>query len=770
MTRRRLDLIGTVALLPCLLAATPLRARATAETGFPVRFQLQVQGEASSPPSGELWLRPLARPDQRFVFPVESAAVEAVLPTPGDWELALILDGFWAAREVFSVPDDRGQPVLQSVEVWPTGRITGSFRLDDVDAAPPRRLEAHFETPAVSENRKRGPSGTVHCSVGQVGDWSCEVPAGILDLTLRAASYVPRYRWGVRVEPGKAIDLGRLTLVHGASLVGWVEVEEGAFDPDRCRVRLTLLQAPGGQREKARRMQGVSAESKVNERGFFQLGPVAPGSYVLTLEHPGYAPAKLFPVDLWPGSETVLKAPLLLKRPIELEVQLDPPNDWLGQPWQLQILRASDNSAGFDQAPVFSGPVPHQGRLSVEGQAPGTFWVRVLDSPGNRIFSDTDWVVEGPEDAERLITIDLVSISGGIELGDEPLEAFLAFGGENGAVRVELASDAEGAYEGILPRGGTWRVDILAVDGSLKTYAEVEVLPDEGGHAEVDIHLPDTHLTGKVVDTEGRGVAGASVWVAGAHGEASLDTDGTGSFELRGAPEGPTQLRARLGLRDQVLTSDRTLVHLLDGQTTGPVVLSLEANKPVTGRVVSELGPVAGAVVDLVALDPPLPFGTSVRTGVDAVFSAQVPRQIRSLAAVVSPPGHALGAFVLRAEEEGTALNVAKEGGVLEITTPYTLEEARSRDLAILIAQDGLALPLNTLVRWARGHGARVLSGSQLQIPALAPAQYRVCFTHLQAAGEATATINTHGADGCAEGYLDAGGILQLELPLIDEP
>src|SRR5215218_5246706 len=80
---------------------------------------------------------------------------------------------------------------------------------------------------------------TLSCPIRD-GEWTCEVPAGRVDLRIAGAAIMPVYRWDERVEAGRTSDLGTLRLHRGATVAGWVRSNalEGKVLTHTVQVRL----------------------------------------------------------------------------------------------------------------------------------------------------------------------------------------------------------------------------------------------------------------------------------------------------------------------------------------------------------------------------------------------------------------------------------------------------------------------------------------------------------------------------------------------------
>jgi hypothetical protein len=118
---------------------------------------------------------------------------------------------------------------------------------------------------------------------------------------------------------------------------------------------------------------------------------------------------------------------------------------------------------------------------------------------------------------------------------------------------------------------------------------KVEVPPGKR-RAEVAIHVPDTRLTGDVVDSKGNPAPGANLFLI-AKEPSTETTDEHGKFELRGIEPGTFGIEAELG--DE--SSGPLKVSVLEGSDTPSVHLVLHKPVVLKGTVSSAGGPVPGA-------------------------------------------------------------------------------------------------------------------------------------------------------------------------------
>ena len=751
---------SSLALAALLHLISPGQAGAHDAPASPVKLELEtriVQGESLE---GNLFLRPVSSPGEPISVPIKGIRQVTVhLPSHSVWEVEPQIQRYWTVPTRIEVraPDEVTDYVLG---LWPKAVLSGSVSVESGERLP-AKLGLRLRAARLPGRKPDVPELTLECPIDKKGEWACDVPATLVDLTFRAEGFVPQNRWAVRLERDKTLPLGRIALKKGASVSGWAQVEEGDLDPGRAKARLIPLQAPGADLSLAERLRSSALEVSVDQRGFFQFAGVAPGSYGVEVTQPGLAPARVSPIEVWPGSETALTQPLTLTRPLQIELSLSPEKDWLGKPWQVELLRVSD--LGGSAGSVYDGAAQADGRLVLEGQTPGTFRLLVSDSLGNPLYSDFDFLVRDAADAQRAIEIDLVTLQGEVLLGEEPLSATLYFGGRHAALGSRMESDQEGEFHGVLPRDGTWLVEVESMDPALSTHSRVQVRGRGDGTARVTIRLPDTRIFGKVADDAGRPVQ-ASVIADSGHGDVEVGTRQDGSFEIRGLPVGPARLFAEARSPEGRLLSDSTLAVLGDGQQVGPIELRLRKTRTFQGMVQSARGPVPGAVLEVLPLRPALPGGVSARTDLQGSFEARVPEPTEAVLAIVSPPGNGLKAFEVPLDGKPAVLEVSPERGTLEISAENSEEEARTLGLQMIVVQNGLHLPWNLLLHWAQGHGERLRISEGLRIPSLAPGEYRACLVP-------RAELVQRGPEGpsalggeCVSGYLEAGGTLRLDL------
>lgn len=177
----------------------------------------------------------------------------------------------------------------------------------------------------------------------------CPVPAGVpLDLRLRAKGFVSHFYWNQVLKPGESRTLGKLELVPGASIVGWIDAPSRDFRFSDCKVTL-LPKSAADSRNQAESLQRsrMAFKTTPNERGFFEISGMSPGQYTLIIEHPTYATNRRSPVQIFPRAETEIRN-LELSPPAELAINIFPPVSTTGEPWRVLLLKESDVPGHLD--------------------------------------------------------------------------------------------------------------------------------------------------------------------------------------------------------------------------------------------------------------------------------------------------------------------------------------------------------------------------------------------------------------------------------------
>lgn len=713
---------------------------------------------------------------------IEPVEVKIVAPWQGEvaldqraiWRVEIHAAGHWASSILVS-PAQQAQARLT---LWPTGRLVGTLLVPPGEAMP-AELSARFgRAPAAGQAKDdKAPEGSVDCSIEE-RRWRCEVPAGALDLRLRAPGFISQYRFAVSVPPAKDTDLGPLNLRRGASVVGFLEVEGGIVVPREAKVSLSA-QAVGLPTTPAdvERREGLRETAAVSERGFFHFEGIKPGAYVLEAEQKGSAPARLAPVIVEENSETQLREPLVLRPPLTLRANIIPGLGIGGTQWRVELLTGDAASPVVDSLGTARAEV--DGRYERRGLAPGTYTLRVTDAQGDALA----WhEVLLEHDTEIDIRLDLTEIAGRAWLGKEPLAATLIFGGERGGVRLKMTSDEDGHFRGVLPRSGVWTVSVDARSEGVRRKMKVHVPAAEGSEpAEVEVRLPATHVGGRTVNEGGQPIARAMVKLTeGASGELNLGrSDAEGTFTFVGMSEGDLYLDAYwLGPDGSELQAEPQRISLTEEQPQTDLTVVLRKKVAFEAELTSSAGPVAGALVFGVprkgGLEYPLAVQPQAASDVEGRFQLQLPADYDSLELIILPPGFALTIRRIAGRTAGlNRIAVDEAGGNLTLRTRDALHLEDRESLRPIVSVAGTVLDPSLLQQWARTNGEVNRAPEFLVVPRLPAGAYMACWLGIQdhvatLAGGVTlsAVLQRRASEGaCVAGELPALGELSLALP-----
>jgi len=690
---------------------------------------------------------------------ISSADTALDLP-PGRWSLQAEAPGYWGNPEFLELSTE---PKEVALDLWPAGIVEGGF-LQAEGEQTSAQLEVFFR-PAPGGSHGDSPPPAKNTCLVEKGTWRCTVPAGVLDLRFQAQGFIPRYQWGVTVPRQEAVRLGKFDLVRGSAVLGWVVTVDRSPIAKGARIELRpRMSGPvSGGRDRGGRLESLTFEAPVNERGFFQIDGVPAGSYVLEASQAPFAPSRVT-VQVLPGEVTeVANPPVVLDFPKALEIVLNPPLDPDGKPWSVELAQLDRNTMEISKvAATIAG---EDGSWKKTGLSQGSYMVRIGSYAGDTWHRQQIEVDESP--VPLFIDLEVVQVVGTVKLGESPLAALLTFGGPFGATRIKAKSDEDGRFELALPRAGDWTVHVSSeAPPVLREVPKVPINPRPGKTvAEVELNLPDTWLRGRVVDESDKRVAGAIVNVktTGSTVEPQVQarSDDEGKFEIFGLPAGPLLVGAEAA-GDR--SSDRITVQLSEGEESASVVLKVRPQVRITGTLVSATGPVTGGKVKAAPVG--VPYFTVRTTTSDAQgrFEVFLPPAAREMFLAVAAPGFALRMLRLPVtEKREITLGVEQMAGTLILESDVPLATAEPEDPYVVIFHKGSLEALPLLSAWAMMSGETPESPTRSKIPNVEPGDYRACW--MLPAEKAGFDLGVVPQGRCADGFVSVNGTVTLKLP-----
>lgn len=672
---------------------------------------------------------------------------------PGLWDIAVSSPGHWAPVERVEV--NAGDRELR-LRLWLGATLSGALSFPQGDKSPAEVTLVFSSAPGVDESRAVDKVSTV-CPVNN-GIWRCDVPAIPLDVQVRAKDCIPHYVWDLNVTPGREFSLGRVTLERGASLVGWVKRSDGG-PVDGVQVSI----APMGGTDKgqtAPRFLPI-APVRATRRGFFQLKKLSGGDCWVTATTTELPPG-ILPVNIAADTETALHEPLILAGLSRLSVQVDPPLDPWGAAWSLKLVQVSEQpGAGHFSEEAAHGTADRSGKWSADRLSQGRYLLIVLKEQEGSWHTELIEVAGGVEQSVA-VSIGLVTLRGRLRLGSSPLQATLWFGGKNGADRVDMHSDKDGVFEGLLSRTGSWIVDILATEPELQRRLEVEV--PESSTPDIDITLPDTLLAGTTVDATGKPWPGARVTIhpLAEQMASSFDSaDEEGHFEFRGMTPGPVQLWAD---GDADHTSGPVMFNVEQAGHAAPQTVTIREKLRLSGHVFSAGEPVGGATVTAVPGPEVVTSVRPVRTGQDGSFSVSVPYNTRTVDLRILAKGYVYKRLAISLPSPGPIrIALPVQGGRLVLEYPDP-PNARNWSSPVLVAyHDGQWDYLGSLERWSSLNGESTDNPHLTVIPQVEAGDWAFCFVTPGKKRPGSPAEFPRGS--CVSGTLLPGGELRLVVP-----
>lgn len=663
------------------------------------------------------------------------------LPHRSTWQLSISATGYWAPPTLIK------SSTPQTIEILPTASVQGLFALDQQQK--PTELTVRFKV--VDQSTLVGATATVACDLAWPR-WSCEIPRTTLDLKLYATGFVPFYFWSRHIKDN--LNLGLLALEKGPSLAGVIELESGELTKD-CQIRLVPLASSASQPgERQRVREGKGHHVRPDAAGFFQLIDFEPGSYELVAKQANASGRWPQPLTIRPESAVELPAPLVLRRPLEMEVAIQPTTDPLGGAWRMLLIKMPEVEA------VARGPTDEVGIWRQEPLEAGTYRLMVSDSSGQQIHFEK---IELNQDERRFeIKLPTVLVDGTVALGDQPLAARLRFYSRGQPVSISMEADEEGAFFGVLPRAGHWFLSVDHDEPPISRKVALEVAPGANGVARVEVQLPRTFIDGRVLGLNGQPESQARVMLFPVDVREDVSTarvDDQGEFSFEGHEPGRYQLQA-FALDGSLSSSPLVEGELGENNPWTSVELTIQKTRTLRGRLLSTTTgrPVSLAEVHFepAADGPAMNIRPDVSSDADGRFSLQIPQGIATLQITVLAAGHLLHRSLVNVtEEEQDLLLTAEIGGTLKLPTTSLDGDWRP---ALYIGQ-GDPISIFLLRRWAEINAVS-LTRDVITVAQMPAGVYAYC--QVRTGDTAPLAHEAFRSESCQQGILLAGSELHF--------
>jgi hypothetical protein len=451
------------------------------------------------------------------------------------------------------------------------------------------------------------------------GEWECPVDAGEYDIEITASALAPVYFWGVEVAADATVSLGPLEFHDGGELWGVVHVKTipaGGVVVEA--IPQSSLTGPDSRRDQLRTRSTIT-----NRDGTFSFTGLTPAAHMIVARKEGYSSASIRDVQVRPGQEA--DAGVLRLRPrSRLEIEVSPPVDFRGSPWQIMLSRALPGSRYHEV--VARGEASAGGRYDAEDLEQGSYSVEVQTSRGE-VFAKRR--IETPEETSVVLLIKSVPIEGTIAIGGQPLEATVTLLSEEDSQVTFTARD--GVFRGVAPSEGEYRVSIR-IGSAIRHLESIQVRPSEDGVARIALDLGGGAIHGRVVDREGDGVRAAVMLFREQLPEGLVDSADDGSFTFTALDAGSRVLQANaVGATSAPKTVD------VEADGAVDVRLTVEPNARIGGEVVDILGRgIPGAAVRYIA---PPSGPREVTTTLNGGFSFDIPAGSGSVGIAVVAAG-----------------------------------------------------------------------------------------------------------------------------------
>lgn len=726
---------------------------------FGLEFDLRLKAAVTEPIPVVLSIEEAGGRARRMTATM-TAPGQGVIEVPsGDWFISAEGSGLWARTRTLTQPGTAAPFVL---EFEPAGFVSG--RLQTSGGPLPSTIEIRRErvpTVPFDSDAKLDPEVRRICPVSNDGLFRCQLPAGQVDLSVRAKGSAARFFWNRRLPPGGELALGTIPIEPGGSVIGWLVAGQGRRLSGAIEVSLDPVRGGPAPPEAGReRLRTVATRPQPS--GFFQLEQIPSGTYRVTAREIGQPDTVGPAVTVFGAAEMRLRDPLTLFTASRLELFVEPPTDPEGAPWSISLSRGTGSPGRLERVGEPS-TAALDGSWRSADLPTGTYWVEIRDRHGASFAAEPVSVT--PESGPFFLTLEFVPVRGRLHLGSEAVAGEVRFRSRKSA--VTFTTDEDGRFEGVLPRPGRWLLDIRSASGAVsrKGIERWITKPRAGQVVEIDLALPATRLRGVVVDENHQLQPASLVFrrFGGADEPQPTHTD-SGTFEFSGLDPGTYELVAEANGQ----ASEPALVDLGEKRSGPPVRLVLRAQRQLSGTVLGPFGPVAGARILAQAILPggqvdlASPIAEAV-SDLEGRFALRLPPSSTAFAAAIEAPGYGRRQLRVSSWPEGELqLVVDPEGGTIRLALDHPFDPERPGSTQpVVIGPAGLPLsppgqgdPLVTVLPW-----------TERTYPLLAPGTYTACwFPTSQQAIATQASGSPASSPFCRSGTLQSNQELELSV------
>lgn len=555
------------------------------------------------------------------------------------------------------------------------------------------------------------------------GLFSVVLPAGCLRWRLGSPGLWSTAQPDLRLGEQQRAQAGTVTLRPAGRVEVEVRDRDAGVPVAAAEVRLVpedrlaeVCDADGQPRS------GYVGATVTGSSGWVEFPTVAPGNHLVVVTSRDHAPG-LGPLVRVVAGETTAAT-----------VMVGPPGSVMVELGDLTLLAEAGRQWSVEATPIAGEVGIHScaHRLEfargfplqvLENLAAGSWQVELLlDIHGTR-FKVGERVVDIPTGmmVEADLGISENVVRGRIEYRREPVQGrfnLMSRGAPDrfNVFRAETRQD--GVFVVLVPEPGSYDVHLRPTETGLgSTVIPAVEFPCDG--SEVVIRVPEGRIEGRVVETAGDAVPGASVramWL-GADGDdpeselemisVSARTDEGGAFEMEGLIAGSWQVSARDGFEPGARRANPEEISLEEGGKVRDVILVLQESHSFKGRVVTPAGRPVGHVRVIGLVPPPAPGlhgdWAEAKTNADGSFEIPLgpttPPWVNLQ--VGSPP---LATVALRAPvTEDTEITLPDQGGTVLLRWPPEGTDRRppAHEIALVSELGGVigptSLPLSLL-------------------------------------------------------------------------